>query len=85
MSIANRKNLQDRLSQFLSMTQPVNDLLKILNSDSLDDRLAAIQALGEVGDENVLHLLRKRLAVVNKELAALVMAVGKLKKKLKVK
>lgn len=67
------------------MTQPVNDLLKILNSDSLDDRLAAIQALDEVGDENVLHLLRKRLAVVNKELAALVMAVGKLKKKLKVK
>ncbi|MBI5713136.1 MAG: HEAT repeat domain-containing protein [Chloroflexi bacterium] len=63
----------------------MNDLLKILDSDSFEDRLAAIQALGEMGDENVLQLLRKRLARVNKELAVLVMAVGKLKKKLKVK
>jgi hypothetical protein len=38
--------------------------------------------LGEIGDEQALHALRARLAVVNRERYALVVAVGELKRKL---
>jgi hypothetical protein len=41
--------------------------------------------LGEIGDESALKLLRERLNAVSKEHYALVVAVGKLKKKLGVK
>ena len=60
-------------------------LLEMLESDALNDRLAAIQALGESGDKEALAALRKRLARVSKEMVALVAAAGKLKKQLGVK
>ncbi len=60
-------------------------LLEMLESDALNDRLAAIQALRDSGDKEALVALRKRLARVSKEMIALVAAVGKLKKQLGVK
>jgi HEAT repeat protein len=60
-------------------------LLEPLNSNDPDDRVMAIQILGEVGDQRALSKLRERLAIVNKELLALVVAIGKLKKRLGVK
>jgi hypothetical protein len=59
--------------------------LELLVGDNPDDRLTAIQVLGEMGGRAELQALRDRLALVNKELSAVVAAVGKLKRKLGVK
>ncbi len=62
---------------------PVNfgsgDLLDMLASDDLEDRLMAIEVLGETGDEEALNLLRQRLTLVKSELDALTAAVDRLK------
>lgn len=63
----------------------IRQLLALLESDVLDDRIRAIEALGEIGDEAALAALRVRLAPASRELQALVVAVGKLKKRLGVK
>ena len=65
--------------------EQAKELLEMLDSDDLDERLVGIQVLGEIGDEDALEALRERMAMVNKELHALVVAVGKLKRKLEVK
>ena len=68
-------------------TNPLNlgsgDLLDMLASDDLEDRLMAIEMLGETGDEEALGLLRQRLTLVNRELNVLVTAVGRLKHRLR--
>ena len=46
----------------------------MLDNDNLDGHLMAIEILGETGDESALSMLRERMAVVNKELYALVVA-----------
>ncbi|MCJ7530562.1 MAG: hypothetical protein MUO64_05960 [Anaerolineales bacterium] len=56
------------------MPEHPKNLLEVLDSDNLDDRLMAIEILGETGDESALSMLRERMAVVNKELYALVVA-----------
>jgi HEAT repeat protein len=65
---------------------PVNfgsgDLLDMLASDDLEDRLMAIEVLGETGDEEALSLLRQRLTLVTRELTALTSAVDRLKRTL---
>jgi HEAT repeat protein len=66
-------------------TDQISELLDALDSDILDDRVRAIQILGEVGDERALRVLRRRLALANRELSALVVAVGRLKKRVGVK
>lgn len=53
--------------------EQIKDLLETLDSDNVNDRTAALK------------MLRERLALTNKELSALVIAVGKLKRKLGVK
>ena len=62
---------------------PVNfgsgDLLDMLASDDLEDRLMAIKVLGETGDEEALSLLRQRLTLVSRELDILVTAIDRLK------
>lgn len=63
----------------------IADLIKLLDSDDVEARLTAIEILGHVGDEAALQKLRDRLAPVNRELKALVIAVGSLKRKLGVK
>jgi len=69
----------------MSKTSQIPSLLELLESKNLEDRLMAIQLLGEVGVEQALEVLRQRLKLVNQELVTLVTAVGKLKKKLEVK
>jgi len=69
----------------MDRTEQVRELLEMLAGDDLDDRLTAIQVLGEIGDEEALKILRERLAVVNEEITALIVAVGKLKRRLGVK
>jgi HEAT repeat protein len=64
------------------MTDQIADLLAMLDSDDLAARLTAIQVLGEIGDAAALAALRARMTPVNKELAALIVAVGKLKRRL---
>ena len=65
---------------------PVNfgsgDLLDMLASDDLEDRLMAIEVLGETGDEEALSLLRQRLTLVTRELDVLTTAVDRLKRTL---
>jgi len=65
--------------------EQIRELLEMLAGDDLDDRLTAIQVLGEIGDEEALKILRERLALVNEEITALIVAVGKLKRRLGVK
>ena len=65
---------------------PVNfgsgDLLDMLASDDLEDRLMAIEVLGETGDEEALGLLRQRLTLVTRALDVLTSAVDRLKRTL---
>jgi len=63
----------------------VGELIAMLDADDLDDRLAAIKLLSDVGDEDALRVLRARLAAINKEFGALVVAADKLKKRLGVR
>jgi HEAT repeat protein len=63
----------------------IGDLLAMFDSDNLDERVTAIEALGEIGDARALRLLRERLALVGKEHYVLIVAVGKLKRRLGVK
>lgn len=73
------------MSKRVSKPAQTSDLLAMLASDNLDERVTAIEALGEIGDERALKMLRERLALVSKEHHALVVAVGKMKRKLGVK
>jgi hypothetical protein len=57
----------------------------MLASRDLYNRLLGIEILGEVGDERALSALRDRMIEVSKEHQALVIAIGKLKRKLEVK
>jgi HEAT repeat protein len=63
----------------------IAELMDMLNSYQSEERVVAIEALGEIGDEAVLATLRQRLKTVGQEHAALIAAVGKLKRKLGVK
>jgi HEAT repeat protein len=69
----------------MSEQEQQDELRQMLESDDIEERLTAIQVLGETGDAQALRVLRERLRPVNQELAALITAVGKLKKKLGVK
>ncbi len=61
----------------------VGDLIEMAKCEDLDARVSAIQALGEIGDQEALTALRARFNLVNRELSALVIAVGKIKRRLK--
>ena len=63
----------------------LEELRFMLESDSLRERLTAIRGLGEIGNLAALQKLWERLDPVNQELQELVIAVGKLKKRLGVK
>lgn len=63
-------------------TLQVPELMEMLRSQDLDDRLTAIQVLGEIGDEKTLGALKARMAPPLEEYYALSVAVGKLKKRL---
>lgn len=59
----------------------ISDLIDLLESEDIETRVTAIEILGEIGDKRALQKLRDKLALVNRELMALITAVGKLKKK----
>jgi HEAT repeat protein len=61
---------------------PIPELMEKLSSQQLDDRLTAIQVLGEIGDEEALDALRARMVSPLEEYYALSVAVGKLKERL---
>ena len=63
----------------------MNKLLAMLDSDNLDDRLVAIRILGDQGDQQTLSRLREKLPLVSKEMEVLIIAIGKLKRRLGVK
>ena len=62
--------------------ETLRELMRLLKSDDLKDRLTAIMALGEIGDEAALQAPRERMASVNDEMSALVATVGNLKRRL---
>jgi hypothetical protein len=61
------------------------ELISLIDSPILPERIEAINVLGEIGDQKALQALRLHLNVVNQELFSLVTAVGKLKRRLQVK
>jgi HEAT repeat protein len=60
-------------------------LIRQLESDDLHKRVKAIKNLGDIGDESCLHELRNRMKYLHDEYMALIIAIGKLKKRLRVK
>lgn len=60
-------------------------LIRQLDSDDLHERVRAIETLGEIGDELCLQELRKRMRYMHEEYQALIIAVGRLKRRLHVK
>jgi HEAT repeat protein len=67
--------------QFQASAQ-IPQLIEMLASQDLDDRLAAIQDLGEIGDEQALNELLARMTPPLEEYYALSVAVGRLRKRL---
>lgn len=65
--------------------QTINLRLRQLYDSDREVRIHAIKQLGEIGDEICLKELREQLKYLSKEFHALVIAVGRLKKKLGVK
>jgi HEAT repeat protein len=63
----------------------INEYVRDLYSLDQKVRLNAINRLGDLGDELCLKELRQQLKVVNEELQTLIIAVGKLKRKLGIK
>jgi HEAT repeat protein len=61
------------------------DLLPLLDSPDPEERLAAIRIPGEMGDAEALTALRMRLKTLSAEHTALIVAVGKLKRRWKIK
>ncbi len=66
----------------IDIADQIKELLEALGSPDPTERLAAIQILGEIGDEEALRRLRERLVKLNQEMYVLVVAVGELKKRL---
>jgi HEAT repeat protein len=69
----------------MDRSEQIEELLSTLRSDNLEERLTAIQVLGEIGTERALGALRERMKVVSREHYALYVAIGKLKRKLHVR
>ena len=67
------------------MREQIHDLISQLKSRNLDERVMAIDILGEIGDQEVLVKLRERMSHIHREYQALIISIGKLKRKLGVK
>lgn len=63
----------------------ITSYIRELDDENPEIRIIAINQLGEIGDELCLKELRERLKLFSKEHQALIIAVGKLKKKLGIK
>jgi len=69
----------DQMNEEQSEIGPVHHLLAMLDSEDLEDRLAAIQALGILGDPYALSGLQNHLRIVNREMEALLIVISQLK------
>jgi HEAT repeat protein len=65
--------------------QQINTCLRQIYDEDQEIRINAINQLGETGDELCLKELREILKYNSKEHQALIIAVGKLKKRLDIK
>jgi HEAT repeat protein len=68
-----------------SIEHLISSGLRHIYDEDQEVRLNAITRLGEIGDERCLKELREILKNCNREHQALIIAVGKLKKKLEIK
>jgi HEAT repeat protein len=68
-----------------SIDEQINSCIRGLYNMDRDKRISAINQLGDIGDELCLKELRERLKYLTAEQYALIIAVGKLKKKLGIK
>jgi hypothetical protein len=60
----------------------LDKLIRQINSEDLRKRIKAIETLGNVGDELCLKELREKMKIMHDEYQALIVAIGKLKKRL---
>ncbi len=65
----------------MNAKQQTAELLDALSSDRLEDRVTAIQVLGEIGGAEALGRLREHMKTISREHYALYVAIGKLKRK----
>lgn len=65
--------------------EQINQNLRNLYDEDQEVRIQAISQLGEIGDELCLKELREKLRLSNQEHQALIITVGKLKRKFGVK
>lgn len=65
--------------------EQINLFIRELDNEKQETRIQAINQLGEIGDELCLKELRERMKYISDEHRALIIAVGKLKRKLGVK
>ena len=65
--------------------EQISVLLRQLADEDDNIRIDAIKELGDIGDELCLKELRERLKCINEEHQALIIAVGKLKRKFGIK
>jgi HEAT repeat protein len=63
----------------------INEYIRVLDNENQRIRINAINQLGDIGDELCLKELRERLRYISQEHTSLVIAVGKLKKRLGIK
>jgi hypothetical protein len=59
----------------------IEQIAQMLESENLEQRVTAIETLGGIGDADVLRRLRERWVLTGKEHYALIVAVGKSKKR----
>lgn len=67
------------------LPDPIDESIDQLTHGEIDQRVRAARALGEIGDARALQALRDRMRIVGSEHAALIAAVGKLKRRLGVR
>jgi HEAT repeat protein len=63
----------------------IDQYLKNLDDEDQNIRLKSIEMLGKIGDELCLKILREKLKFLSFEHRSLIIAVGKLKRKLNIK
>ena len=64
-----------------SRDEQTHGLPELLDSGDPDERVTAVELLGEIGDETDLAELRVRLRAVDREMRALITTVGTLKRR----
>ncbi len=67
----------------MKQSSQTDELIEMLDHKEADERVRAIEIMGETGDARALKALRARMKLIGKEHYALIVAVGKLKRRLR--